>query len=242
MVCSLPGLSGIVLTDIDSRDYQWTSQDMVEMLQEANRAREALSALSQDLTQFNMENYRRIEGRLTLDELASGCAAILCLVGMAMPVNELWTFHVPEALQRRYHLAPRCEMYALTASVVSQEPRERIGGIGPPLVDALLEEVIEPGFSGEVSQVGGEGVIYARYLVRHEDKPGHASARVLMLRGVPEGNIEVCERIEWTKTSGFAKSISFLNLDVNGLQSRFYETMRYVIFWNGSRTVGNGRG
>ena len=87
----------------------------------------------------------------------------------------------------------------------------------------------EPGFTGEVSQVGGEGVIYARYLVRYEDKPGHATARVLTLRGVPEGNIEVCDRIEWTKTKGVAKPLSLAGLDINRLQARFDEAMKSVI-------------
>ncbi len=72
-------------------------------------------------------------------------------------------------------------------------------------------------------------MIYARYLVRYEDKPGHATARVLTLRGTPEGTIEVCERIEWTKTNGVAKPVSFANLDISGLQSRFDETMKSVI-------------
>ena len=81
------------------RDYRRTEKDMVEMIHEANRAREALSALSQDLTQFNLENYRRIEGRHTLDELGQWVrSTILRLGGAAMPEGELWTFHVPEVL------------------------------------------------------------------------------------------------------------------------------------------------
>jgi hypothetical protein len=112
-----------------------------------------------------------------------------------MPVGELWTFHVPEALQRRYHLAPRYENVCFDRALSLRKRGSELGGIGHPLVDALLKEVSEPSFTGEVSQVVGDGVIYARYLVRYEDKPGHASARVLTLRGIPEGNIEVCERI-----------------------------------------------
>jgi hypothetical protein len=212
------------------RDYKQTAQDMVEMLQEANRAREALSALSQDLTQFNLENYRRIEGRHTLDELGQWVrSSILRLGGTAMPIGELWTFHVPEVLQRRYHLAPRYENVCFDRALSLRSRGSELGGIGHPLVDALLKEVIEPGFSGEVSQVGSEGVIYARYLVRYEDKPGHATARVLTLRGGTEGSIEVCERIEWTKTNDVAKPASFVNLDITRLQSHFDEMMKSVI-------------
>lgn len=212
------------------RDYKQTEQDMVEMLQEANRAREALSALSQDLTQFNLENYRRIEGRHTLAELGQWVrSSILRLGGTAMPVGELWTFHVPEALQRRYHLAPRYENVCFDRALSLRSRGSELGGIGHPLVDALLKEVIEPSFSGEVSQVGSEGVIYARYLVRYEDKPGHAAVRVLTLRGTPDGNIEVCERIEWTKANGVTKPTPLAHIDISRLQSRFDETMKSVI-------------
>lgn len=212
------------------RDYKQTEQDMVEMLQEANRAREALSALSQDLTQFNLENYRRIEGRHTLEELGQWVrSSILRLGGTAMPVGELWTFHVPEVLQRRYHLAPRYENVCFDRALSLRSRGSELGGIGHPLVDALLKEVIEPGFNGEVSQVGSEGVIYARYLVRYEDKPGHATARVLTLRGTPEGTIEVCERIEWTKTNGVAKPNPIAHSDISKLQPRFDETMKSII-------------
>lgn len=212
------------------RDYGRTEQDMVEMLQEANRAREALSALSQDLTQFNLENYRRIEGRHTLDELGQWVrSAVLRLGGAAMPDGDLWTFHVPEALQRSYHLAPRYENVCFDRALSLRKRGSELGGIGHPLVDALLKEVSEPSFTGEVSQVGGEGVIYARYLVRYEDKPGHATARVLTLRGNSEGNIEVCDRIEWTKTEGVASPPSLAGLDVSRLQSRFDDAMKGVI-------------
>jgi len=212
------------------RDYRRTEKDIVEMIQEANRAREALSALSQDLTQFNLENYRRIEGRHTLDELGQWVrSTILRLGGAAMPDGEFWTFHVPEALQRRYHLAPRYDNICFERALSLRKRSSELGGIGHPLVDALLKEVSEPSFTGEVTQVGSEGVIYARYLVRYEDKPGHAIARVLTLRGTLEGNIEVCERIEWIKSDGVTKPLSLANLDLGRLHSRFDETMKNVI-------------
>jgi hypothetical protein len=52
---------------------------------------------------------------------------------------------------------------------------------------------------------------------------------VLTLRGIPEGNIEVCERIEWTKSEGVTSPPSLAGLDVTRLQARFDETMKSVI-------------
>ena len=58
-------------------------------------------------------------------------------------------------LQRRYLLATRYENGALSRRSRGSE----LGGIGHPLADALLKEVVEQGFAGGVSQVGNKGVI-----------------------------------------------------------------------------------
>lgn len=52
--------------------------------------REALSVLSQDLSGFNLENYRRIEGHHTLADLGAWVRAmILHMGGAAMPEEAL---------------------------------------------------------------------------------------------------------------------------------------------------------
>jgi hypothetical protein len=74
------------------------------------------------------------------------------LGGAALPDGELWTFHVPESLQCRYHLAPRYENVCFDRSLSLRKRGSELGGIGHPLVDALLKEVSEPGFTGEVAK------------------------------------------------------------------------------------------
>lgn len=211
------------------RDYGRTEQDLAKMIDEANRAREALSALSQDLTSFNLENYRRIEGRHTLEELGQWVrAGVLRLGGAAIPEGEFWTLHVPEALQRIYHLAPRYEKVCFDRALSLRSRGSELGGIGHPLVDALLHEFKKPGFPGDVSCLGAEGIICVRYLVSYEDEHGQASARVLTLQGMPEGNIKVIERMTWTKP-GVTCASGIQNFDIDKLRSRFDEFKKNVI-------------
>ena len=213
------------------RDYGRTEQDLAKMIDEANRAREALSALSQDMSSFNLENYRRIEGRHTLEELGQWVrTSVLRLGGSAIPEGEFWTFHVPEALQRRYHVAPRYEKMCFDRALSLRSRGSELGGIGHPLVDALLNEVKEPGFTGEVSHMGGaEGSICVRYLVRYDEVHGQTAARVLTLRGTAEGEIKLAERMEWPNNSQATRFTGLPSIDIEKLKSRFEECKKNII-------------
>lgn len=212
------------------RDYGRTEQDLAEMIHEANRAREALSVLSQDMTSFNLENYRRIEGRHTLEELGQWVrTSVLRLGGSAIPEGEFWTFHVPEALQRRYHLAPRYEKMCFDRALSLRSRGSELGGIGHPLVDALLKEMSEPGFAGDVTGLGSEGLVCVRYLIRYDDDHGQTSSRVLTLFGSQAGDIKVAERMEWPKNSRATEFAGIPPMDIEKLTSRFEEFRKNTI-------------
>jgi ERCC4-related helicase len=212
------------------RDYGRTEQDIAAMIQEANRAREALSALSQDLTSFNLENYRRIEGRHTLDELGQWVrAAVLRLGGAALPNGDFWTFHVPEMLQRSYHLAPRYEKVCFDRALSLRSRGSELGGIGHPLVDALLKEAKDPGFIGEVAAMGNEGTLCVRYLVQCEDDRGQPISRVLTLCGTADEDIKVVERMEWAKNGRRADNSIAQPIDVEKLRACFDEFKKTVV-------------
>ncbi len=212
------------------RDYGRTEQDIAAMIQEANRAREALSALSQDLTSFNLENYRRIEGRHTLAELGQWVsAAVLRLGGAALPNGDFWTFHVPEMLQRSHHLAPRYDKVCFDRALSLRTRGSELGGIGHPLVDALLKEVKDPGFAGEVAGAGNEGKVWARYLVRCDDDHGQPATRILTLCSNPDGDIKAAERMEWTRNGGEWDNTIAQNIDIDKLRAQFEEFKNNVI-------------
>ena len=96
------------------------------MIQAANRAREALDHLAQDLGHFNLENYRNLEGRYTLAELGEWVRrTILKLGGGAIPAGDFWTFICPEALQRKCRLLPSVRPNVLRSTVSSPDARMR---------------------------------------------------------------------------------------------------------------------
>lgn len=210
------------------RDYRRTEKELALMVNEANRAREALGALSQDLTGFNLENYRKIEGRHTLDELGQWVrAAVLRLGGAAIPEGEFWTFHTPETLQRRYHLAPRYEKMCFDRALSLRSRGSELGGIGHPLVDALLKEAKEPNLAGEVSRLGDGNAVCARYLVQY-DEQGRTASRILTLCGTPEGDIKVVERLEWAPGQD-VRAVGTRRMDVEKIRAHFEGFLKAVI-------------
>ena len=83
-----------------------------------------------------------------------------------------------------------------------------LGGVGHPLVDALLTVSREPPFAGgaasagEAARLGGGRTIVARYLVRYENDAGRPATRIVTLKGRPDGKVEPVERIGWLGDGG----------------------------------------
>jgi len=164
------------------------------MMEEALRAREALDNLAQDLGHFNLEHYRSLEGRYSLAELGEWAReAILKLGGGAVPTGQFWSFICPESLQRKYRLLPKYEKICFDRDVALRNRGCELGGIGHPLIDALLEETRSAALAGEVVDVG-IGDICARYLVRRRDERGLIQSRVITLIYKPStGEVETAQ-------------------------------------------------
>ena len=221
------------------RDYQRTATEIARMIAEANRAREALSVLSQDLTGFNLENYRKIEGRHTLTELGAWVRAmILHYGGATIPEGAFWNIHVPEALQRKYHLAPRYEHLCFDRNLALRARDSELGGIGHPLVDALLSEARSAEFAGSISRMAAGAQVYARYLVQYEDETGEARSRVLTFRSDSTGRIDAVSSIAWldampTEAQPKAAGIS---LPDESIKEAFAQALEaYIIDWQPDR-------
>jgi hypothetical protein len=163
------------------RDYRRTDTELQRMMEDALRAREALDSLAQDLGHFNLEHYRKLEGRYSLSELGEWVrTAILKLGGGAIPAGEFWSFICPENLQRSHRLLPRYEKVCFERDVALRNRGCELGGVGHPLVDALLEETRSPALAGEVAEIGAGGV-FARYLVRRRDERGLIQSRIVTI-------------------------------------------------------------
>ncbi len=182
---SRPDYQDLYKRALVNRDYRHTDAELQRMIQEALRAREALDRLAQDLGHFNLEHYRTLEGRYSLGELGEWVrAAILNLGGGAVPTGEFWTLICPDSLQRNYRLLPRYERVCFDRDIALRNRGCELGGIGHPLVDALLAETRSPTLAGEVGDLG-TGALCARYLVRRRDERGLIQSRVITLTYQP---------------------------------------------------------
>jgi superfamily II DNA or RNA helicase len=220
------------------KDFRRTEEELARMLMDANRAREALASLSQDLSGFNLENYRQIEGHHSLSDLGAWLRAIILhMGGGAIPEGgSFWTFHVPEALQRKYHLAPRYERVCFDRALALRARDSELGGIGHPLVDALLEEARDNGFLGSVTQLGGGRNVVARYLVHYEDVRGKAQARVMTFQKTPDDAPKLVPSIDWLENDNLLQ-FEHAEFRTDDLKNAFADALeQYLIEWQPDRT------
>jgi superfamily II DNA/RNA helicase len=188
---SRPDYQDLYKRALVDRDYQRTEKEMQRMIEEAVRAREALNSLTQDLTGFHLEHFKKLEGRYSLAELGEWVRnAILKLGGAAIPEGDFWTLLTPESMRQRHRLAPRYERVCFDRDLAMRIRNCELGGLGHPLVDALIHEFRQPTFPGFVSGALSGGSIHAHYLVQRRAEKGQLQGRVFNLAYDP-GNDEI---------------------------------------------------
>jgi hypothetical protein len=178
------------------------------MMEEAVRAREALNALTQDLSGFNLEHFKGLEGRYTLMELGAWVRdVILKLGGAAIPDGDFWTLITPESLRQKHRLAPRYERLCFDRNLALRTHNVELGGIGHPLVDALLNEGQSPSFEGSVSGTGTGNSVMAHYLVQRRDERGHQKGRVFhFVYDTIKDEVRALSRLDFADTRLAGKS------------------------------------
>jgi len=229
---SRPDYQDLFKRALIDRNYRHTETEIARMLGEANRAREALGTLTQDLSSFNLENYRSIEGRHTLTELGQWTRlTVLRLGGGAVLDGAFWTFYTPDALQQRFHLAPRYEHVCFDRALAMRTRNSELGGVGHPLIDSLLIVTHEPTFAGEVAKLGDGATIVARYLIQYENGDNRLTSRIVTLRSTADGRVEPVERIEWlgSVAGEEADGKTSARLAIDALAKRFDEMKNSVI-------------
>src|SRR4030067_2140311 len=179
---SRPDYQDLYKKALMERDYQHTEKEIQRMIQEAVRAQEALRSLAQDLSGFNLEHFKNLEGHYSLRELGEWVRdAILKLGGAAIPDGEFWTLLTPDFLRQSYRLSPRYERICFNRELAMRTRNCELGGLGHPLVDALIKEVRKPGFQGGICGTGEAKYIYAHYIVQYKDSNGHLKGRTFNL-------------------------------------------------------------
>jgi SNF2 family DNA or RNA helicase len=166
------------------KDYQRTARQLEEMMQQAQDARVALMELSQDLTHFNLEHYKRISGRFNLPQLGAWCReSVIRLGGSMMPVGELWQVLTPDCLKSFPQVAPKYENVTFDRELSMRKKKCELFGIGHPFIDALLGYLQNAPFSGDATCLSANGVkhgvIEARYRVTWDRADQGSSSTVI---------------------------------------------------------------
>ena len=201
---SRPDYQDLYKQALMERDYQHTEKEIQRMIQEAVRAREALHSLAQDLSGFNLEHFKNLEGHYTLRELGEWVRdAVLKLGGAAIPEGDFWTLLTPDFLRQSYRLSPRYERICFNRELAMRTRNCELAGLGHPLVDALIKEVRKPRVQGNVVTKEGARSIYAHYLAQYKDSNGHLKGRTFnLLYNIETREVKSLKRFEPFKPTG----------------------------------------
>ena len=133
------------------RNYDRTEQEIADAIKVAKDASEALRQLTQDLTSFNLEYYRELEGKFTLEDLKRFSEkGILRLGGSFVPSGDLVQITVPPVLTKYPDVASRYENVTFSRKTAMRKKNVDLLGIGHPLIDALIEYYKSDALNGEL--------------------------------------------------------------------------------------------
>ncbi len=151
-----------------NRDYHRTEQEILEAVKQAKEASNALMQLTQDLTTFNLENYIKLRGRYSLDDLRLFCEkAIISLGGSFIPSGDIISIVVPPALRKYPGVSSMYENATFSRKTATRKKGMELMGIGHPLVDALIDYYRSEAVAGDVLNAANEhmpSTIAARYI------------------------------------------------------------------------------
>ena len=159
-----------------NRNYERTEQEISEAIQVAKDASEALRQLTLDLSTFNLEYYRELEGKFTLEDLKQFTEkAILRLGGSFVPSGDLIQITVPPVLKKYPDVASRYENVTFSRKTATRKKNVDLLGIGHPLIDALLDFYRSESVSGELLNIrcdSAPACLTTRYLFTIEFEDG----------------------------------------------------------------------
>ena len=177
------------------RNYERTEKEIAEAIENARDASEALRQLALDLSTFNLEYYRELEGKFILEDLKRFTEkAILRLGGAFIPSGSIIQITVPPVLKKYPDVASRYENVSFSRETASRKKNVDLLGIGHPLIDALLDFYKSESVSGELLNVKCDDMLpnlTVRYLFIIEFKDG--TRRELYLSFLIDGKKELSD-------------------------------------------------
>ncbi len=149
---SSPDYQDLYKKALVDRDYRRTEREMVEAIERARRASEALRSLTQDLEAFNLEQYRRIRGDFTLEHLRYFTErAILRLGGAFIPSGDVVRIETPAVLLGHPGVLPSYPEATFNRHLAMRRRSVQLLGLGHPLVDALIRQFQGAQQAGDVA-------------------------------------------------------------------------------------------
>ncbi|MGH7318376.1 MAG: hypothetical protein ACRELA_01910 [Candidatus Rokuibacteriota bacterium] len=151
---SSPDYQDLYKKALVDRDYKRTEREMVDALERARKASEALRALTQDLDSFNLDHYRTIRGHFTLDHLRRFTErAILRLGGAFIPSGDVVRIETPEALLTYPRVVRSYPDATFSRELAMRRRNVQLLGLGHPLIDALIRHLQRPRQPGDVASI-----------------------------------------------------------------------------------------
>ena len=173
------------------RDYARTAGEIEEAIQQAQKASEALRQLTQDLHTFNLEHYRELKGRFSLEGLKDFVArATIRLGGSFIPSGELVSITVPPVLKAWPDVSSAYETLTFSREVATRKKGVELMGLGHPYMDALIAYCKGHALMGEVLNIRMDGVpsslsVRYRFTLEFEDGSRTEIYRTLRVEGEP---------------------------------------------------------
>ena len=172
--------------------------------------------LTLDLSTFNLEYYRELEGKFTLEDLKRFTEkATLRLGGSFIPSGDLIQINVPPALKKYPDVASCYENVSFSRKTATRKKNVDLLGIGHPLIDALLDFYKSESVSGELLNAGCDGMdpcLTARYLftIEFEDGTRREQYQSFLIEGEEElDDLDFLLRDDFRR-NGSPVSLSFI--------------------------------
>lgn len=194
---SSPNYQALYMKALLDKDFKRTEREIEEAIKNAKEACEAVNALTQDLTTFNLQDYLQIEGKLTLADLKDWCdQGILKLGGSVLPDGEAFKVDVPKDVQAYKSVSPRYEAVTFDRQVAMRKRRVELMGIGHPLIDGLLAFLQSSSAQGEVTCLSTnsehpEPKLIVRALLTIEAEAKHTHREVKIIQIDKAGQIQI---------------------------------------------------
>lgn len=185
-----------------NRDYNRTEQEIEDALKRAKTASDALRELTQDLTTFNMQNYVKLKGKYSLDDLHLFTQkAIISLGSSFIPSGEAIKIVTPQVLLSYPNVSARYDNVTFSRKTATRKKGFELLGLGHPLIDALISYYKSDRIDGEVLILSdsGEPFLSVRYIFEIDFTD--ATKRVVY-KDIPLEGRSLCSDLDLLRNNG----------------------------------------